>query len=176
MNDQVPIEVAIPGFALAGSINRMDVFETVPTQVSHVIPTTTAGGILGSPWGVNIDWEMNSTVPGAPHNPLLLGLQYQISVLLEGFGPAANEFSLPAAPFLVNYGAAALPIPGGTFVSPTVRTWSVVINFAPPVVTIPAGLYKLGVVLQLFTAGLAPTPQPVAGFVEGPLVQFFQPS
>ena len=176
MNSPVPLQIAIAGFDLTGTINRMNVFETVPTQVSHVIPTTTAGGVLGSTWGVNLDWEVNSQVPGAPHGGLFLPLQYQISVLLEGFGPGANEFSLPATPFIVNYGPAVGLTPGGTFVSPTVRTWSISIPFTPPVVTIPPGLYKLGVVLQLFTPGAAPTPQPVAGFVEGPLVQFFQPS
>lgn len=176
MNYPVPIEIAIPGFNLAGSVNRMNVFETVPTQVSHVIPTTTAAGILGSTWGVNLDWEISSQVAGAPHSPLLMPNQFQISVLLEGLGPGAIEFSLPAAaPFIVNYGPAGAN-PGGVFVSATVRAWGVSITFTPPVVTIPVGLYKLGVVMQLFIPGLAPTPLPVAGFVEGPLVQFFQPS
>ena len=164
-----PIELEL-GLNLEGSFNRLDVFEAVPTNVSHVISTTEA-------WGVNLDWEISSQIPGNPHSPLMMSNIFRVNVYLEGFGPGANEFSLPTAPqpyFLVNYGASAGSTPGGAVVNPTTRTWAISIPFTPPTVSIPAGLYKLGVVLQMLIGpDSAPTHLPAAGFVEGPLIQFY---
>lgn len=176
---QAPMELEL-GMDLEGLITRLDVFEDAPSNVSHVITTTSPTGVLGENWGVNLTWEIDSPMAGNPHNPLLLPNIFNVRVYLEGFGPGtagvANEFELPAAPFVVNYGPPAGATPGGAFINANTRRWEVSIPFGPPLVTIPEGLYKLGVtIIMLQPVGGVNNPLPAAGYIEGPLVQFYVP-
>jgi len=182
MNVPVPIEVSMAAGDTTGVIQRLNVFEAaagiVPGRITNVIK----GGITGSQWGVALEWEMDgATAIGGVLNTFV----WQIRVLLEGLGPGANEFSLPTAgPHEVKYAGPALPtVPTFGLPAPLgvqAQLFTTNISFAPAGVppvnpaTIPAGLYKLAVVLQLFNNSVANggTPLAIAGFVDGGLVHF----
>lgn len=143
-----PIEFAYAGLDTNGTITRLTVFEGIPTHENHVINLVEA-------WGVNINWEMDGA---SLLFPPYAGTHWELRLFLESIGTAA-EFSLPAVPLSVPWGALASPktftstisIPAGTVVDP--------------------GPYKLTVMLQLFDGGL---PLGVTGFIEGPVVVFYR--
>ena len=156
-----PIEIGVIP-ELEGTFTSLEVFEDTPTNTSHVIRRNES-------WGVNLKWEINSDIPNNPHNHLLLANEFVVSVFLEGYGPGANEFKLPPpnGEHIVLWGT------GGTYVDPLTRTWSTSISFTSPAVDIPVGLYMLSAMLTLRTPGPQPVPLQAAGFIEGPIVQFY---
>ena len=161
MLQQSPIEVGvIPD--LEGTFTGLEVYEDTPVNTSHVIRTSET-------WGVNLKWEINSEVPNNPHNILLMANEFVVSVYLEGFGPGPNEFQLPppSGEHVVLWGA------DGTNVDQLTRTWSTSISFTPQAVAIPKGLYKLSAMLTLRTPAPNSVPLKAAGFIEGPIVQFY---
>ena len=68
-------------------------------------------------------------------------------------------------------GVLSFPIIGG--VPTPLRTYSSHIHTAPG--TVAPGVYKLVVRLQLHDDAPGATPYPIAGMVEGPFINFFNP-
>jgi hypothetical protein len=142
-----PIEFAYAGLDSNGTITRLTVFEGAPVHENHVINLVEA-------WGINIDWEMaGSSLLFPPY----AGTHWELRLFLESIGPG-GEFSLPAAPVVVPWGALASP-----------KLFTSVIAIPAGIVT-TAGPYKLTFMLQLFDGAL---PLGVTGFVEGPVVVFY---
>jgi hypothetical protein len=171
MNIPAPIEngslAAVP---MTGTITRLEVFETQPSNVTNVIK----GGVGAQNWGVRLAWEMSGP---AANSPFLMGTIYQVQLLLEAIGPNPVDLAIPVPPFQVNYGPGVIGVtPGGQQpgLDPNVRVWDFTIPFvAGGMPAVATGLYKLGVVLQLFAPPFPPgTATTIAGFVDGPLVQF----
>lgn len=118
------------------------------------------------PWGVHIEWTMNGA-----NRPVLEsfnpGAEFRLQVFLERIGPGA-EIALPVPNATENIVSAT------STVSPAGRKYTRDLQFAAG--SVPAGTYHLTSVVQLFNAP-APggTPQPAAGFIELPMVLFFNP-
>lgn len=115
-------------------------------------------------WGVRVEWTMCGT-----NRPILEAFnpnaEFRLLVYLERIGPGAGA-QLPSP-------AAVMPILGGT-VAAGCRNYVEDLQFNAG--TIGAGTYHLTTVVQLYN-GPTPggTPQPAAGFIELPMVQFYNP-
>ena len=108
-------------------------------------------------WGVKVDWEMHGILAKFLH------ATFELRILLESIGPGA-ELALPAT--VVEVDTLSAPWVGGQ------RVYSRKITIAAG--TVPAGAYKLVTLLQLYDhANPGAKPYPVAGMVEGPIVNFF---
>lgn len=108
-------------------------------------------------WGVKVDWEMHGILAKFLH------ATFELRILLESIGPGA-ELALPAT--VVEVDSLSTPWVGGQ------RVYSR--NIPIPAGTVPAGAYKLVTLLQLYDhANPGAKPYPVAGMVEGPIVNFF---
>ena len=119
-------------------------------EISQLIDTDQA-------WGVKVDWEMHGILAK------FLNATFELRILLESIGPGA-ELALPAT--VVEVDTLSAPWVGGQ------RVYSRKITIAAG--TVPAGAYKLVTLLQLYDhANPGAKPYPVAGMVEGPIVNFF---
>ena len=121
-----------------------------PENPSQLIDTDQA-------WGVKVDWEMHGILAKFLH------ATFELRILLESIGPGA-ELALPAS--VVEVDSLSAPWVAGQ------RVYSRKITIAAG--TVPAGAYKLVTLLQLYDhANPGAKPYPVAGMVEGPIVNFF---
>lgn len=117
-------------------------------------PTTVLDKTQG--WEVRFDWGVH----GSPLTKMLAG-QWCLSLHLESMGPGA-ELQLPLA-------------------GPKMVPFDPAISHYTAVITVPAGtiapsadvIYK--VVACLTTKSVNGFPGPIAGYVEGPILQFFDP-
>lgn len=144
------IEVPVPG--LEGDIQLASVFETLATNVSHVISTNEASG-------VTMRWEASG-----PWVPFLnfFNPEWRINVHMEGIGSLGD---LDFGPAIVAWNS--VPIGPGPS-----KTWTGTVNI--PAAAVPAGAYKLVTTLQLYTSG-GGAALPVYGFEDGPVVSYFSP-
>lgn len=117
-------------------------------------PTTVLDNTQG--WEVRFNWGVH----GSPLTKMLAG-KWCLSIHLESMGPGA-EFQLPVG------GAKIVPF------DPAISHYTAVITV--PAGTVPAtpeAIYK--VVACLTTKDALGRPGPIAGYVEGPILQFFDP-
>ncbi len=129
---------------------------TVPTP-NNIIRTD-------QDWGVHIEWTMSGVA--------LLFLEnfnpdavFRLLTYLERIGPGAGAV-LPNP-------AMEVPITAGTLAGNT-RTYTADLQF--PAGSVPVGNYHLTSVVQLYhDAAPAGTPVPIGGFIELPMVMFFNP-
>jgi hypothetical protein len=146
---ETPLGAIYEGEVFAG------IFEGVPAREQNIIRTD-------QDWGVKVDWEMKGVLA------LFLNEEFQVRFFLESMGPG-QEYQLPVPlPARVSTLAAVLDM---TVPS---RTYSETITIDHTTTPIAPGTYKLTITLQLFDSSTG-TPYPVAGFVEGPMVQFYNP-
>lgn len=149
------------GAILEGTMTAT-VWEASPVLVTNIVRTDQT-------WGVKLDWEMK----GILTSPLMgLGGDYHLTIYLEDMGPGSNR-ALPSA------GPVKVDSLGGTFdpIALT-RTFSENLTFDPAVEPVPAGIYRLTALIQLYHKDPplgSGAPYPVAGFVEGPVIQFYVP-
>jgi len=140
--------IQFPNTALTGHFSA-SVHEVGGTAPATVLDTTV-------PWEVRFQWS----IYGGSLAAMLAG-QWCLRVRLESIGPGA-EFLLPVAgPQLVPF-------------NPAVSNYTAVISV--PAGTVPASpdaIYK--VVACLTTRNALGAPGPIAGYVEGPILQFFNP-
>jgi hypothetical protein len=109
-------------------------------------------------WGVRIEWQVRG--------PLVEWLdgEFYLHVVLESIGPGPE------------YDKRGVPVP--TLSVPVVldngektRNYYTEIEFSPG--EIEVGVYKIATTLQLY--GCSDNPTPIAGFVEGKMVNIFNP-
>ena len=110
-------------------------------------------------WGVKVEWEMQG--------PLVtwLDANFRLTVHLEGIG-VAGDHSLP----FVAVHTLSAPLNAGP---PASRKYEEIIDI--PAGTIPPGVYKLVTTLHLYESATN-NPTPVAGFVEGGMINIFDPA
>jgi len=134
---------------------------TIDVKDNNGIITNVLDGSL--PWDVDLDW---SVTDGAGF--LIPPMQWRLRVYIESLGSGDEKM----------VGEATEPV---VYPNP-VGGYSHTITVAPPVGSSdptapdPSGVYRVVGVLTLFTniAGVA-TPLPLAGFAEGPVIQFMLP-
>ncbi len=115
-------------------------------------------------WGVHIEWTM-SGANRAAIEAIAPNAEFRLQVFLERIGPGA-EITLPVPNATEN-------ILGGA-VGPAGRTYTRDLQFGAG--SVPDGTYHLTTMVQLFNAPApAGTPQPAAGFIELPMVLFYNP-
>lgn len=108
-------------------------------------------------WGVRVKWETYGSMV-----PFLVD-EFRVRAYVEGFGNLP-EFISP--PVTVNTMAGALV--GAS------RRYSADINFVAG--ALPAGVYKLAVLVQLFDDAPGTNPYPIVAAVDLPLVTLFTPA
>lgn len=114
-------------------------------------------------WRIHLEWETHGVLSQ------FLVDEFRVRAFLESIGPGA-ELALPiGGPLVVSTMAGALSFPGGV----PRRDYTADINV--PAGTVPAGTYKLVTTLQLHDDAPPGTPYPIAGMVEGPVLNFFNP-
>lgn len=127
-----------------GSITAITILDTAGTLPVEIVQE-------GDPWSVKIDWEVHGL------GVLLLpGSTWEVSLRLEGWGGAPES----------DIGPVTVTIPTVTVPSPNPFTVTI------PVAAQPVGLYKLAAMAQIINS--VGMPVPVAGQVEGPMVQVFK--
>jgi len=116
-------------------------------------------------WGVHVEWTMSGADRALIENITSLG-EFRLFVFLERIGPGAGV-PLPTP-------AAVEPILGGTI---AVGNRNYVKDLQFPAGSVSEGTYHLTTAVQLYDEP-APggEPQPVAGFIELPMVLFFKPN
>lgn len=115
-------------------------------------------------WGVKVDWEMHGNLA------VFLDAEFRLQLFLESMGPG-TEYALPlAGPVVV----ATLSVPNTPVGGVATRTYTKNIEIDPAVTTVDVGTYKVVTALQLYEKS-SNNPTPIAGFVEGPIIQIFQP-
>ena len=111
-------------------------------------------------WGVKVDWQVTG--------PLVewLDAEFRLNVYLESIG-TGPEFDLPTV--VVATLSMPVVVDGAGVKS---RTYSQNVDIAAG--TIPAGVYKIATTLHLYERATG-NPTPIAGFVEGRMVNIFDP-
>ena len=104
-------------------------------------------------WSIDVEWTLSGKVAPA------LGGEWTIHTYLESMGPGPENEVFPTVVVPVN---AAPPM--------TPRTWRQKLDISR---TPPAGVYKLVTVVLYSNMGKK---LPMAGFTEGPLVEFYEAS
>jgi len=141
-----------------GTLNA-EVFEIPdPADPDTFVPTNLIRTTQS--WFVHVVWEMHGILAS------WLNADFEIRVYAESIGPGPEPALPVPGPVLVNTQSVPLLMPGFQ------RHYHTDIRFDPP--TLPAGVYKLAVVVQLHDDGSS-LPVPVAGMIEFPLVTFFEP-
>lgn len=143
--DTMRFETPFPDAVFKGEITGYT-HEVDGVPPSTVIKTTDT-------WHIHVDWQTTGNATG-----MITG-EWHIQAFLESMGPGPEKTIIE--PPLV------IPLTPG--VSPILYSREVPIQ--PKIV--PAGTYKLVVVMTY----IEPTghPGPMAGFIEGPLLQFYEP-
>jgi hypothetical protein len=144
----MPFEINTPllGGSLTGSINAY------VTQPSSVNPITIIEA--DKDFEVHINWELSGTL-----TPFIAG-NWRVHVFLESIGNAP-ELNLPVVPVIIPLKLISGPVSySATVVVPA--------NTVKPVDSVP---YKL--VATVTFHSVLDRPGPMAGFVEGPLLQFY---
>jgi hypothetical protein len=105
-------------------------------------------------WRIDIKWKLQGLLVG------MLNGSWRVRVYLESMGGMAE-------PMILNE---PVPFPTGATPDPFTLQYHLTRDFGP---NVPAeeGVYKLVVVITSVTP--ANTPGPFAGFVDGPLLQFY---
>lgn len=113
---------------------------------------------LGKPWSIEVKWETHN-IPAVPPSNVadVLGGEWLVSAYLESMGAAFEGQVGPTV--TVPYE----PWPGAA-------GWTATIH-VPATQPPSAAVYKLATVIAYRYGG---SPKPMAGFVEGPLIQFYQ--
>jgi len=136
---------------LAGRINTVVVKESGDKAVepNHIIR-------IDSDWSVHVEWELTG------HLTKLICGQWCLSVLLESIGPGP-ELKLPSTTHYIDLD----PCGDGQY-----ESWN---NFKPGAVPAESCStpYKLVVAITYYNK--CGKPGPIAGFYEGPIVQFYDP-
>ena len=129
-------------------------FEGAPERERNIIRTD-------QDWGVTVEWEMEGILA------LFLNEEFRLRFFLESIGPG-SEYSLPVA------GPVTVGSLTGTLdpVGPS-RSYTETITIDHTLTPIDPGTYKLTLTLQVFDTSSG-SPYPIAGFVEGPIVQFYE--
>ena len=128
------------------------VYEEAPENVKNLIKTTQG-------WGVHVNWDAVGPVAE------WLGAHFHLRVYLENMGPNLPEYQFPDPdPLIVD--TEAEPLSNGK------RHFER--NIDVPAGAVDAGLFKLTCVIQVYDDNKN-EPVPIAGFIEGPLVQFYVP-
>ncbi len=114
-------------------------------------------------WGVTVEWEMHGALAA------FLDGEFHLRVYYESIG-TGPEGELPiAGDVLVNALSGALTFPAG------VPTRNYTKDITVTAGTVPAGTYKLVVLLQLWSCCPAPHKYPIAGMVELRVIDIFDP-
>ncbi len=110
---------------------------------------------INDPWHVNLDWEITGNF-----KPIYLGGNWTVQAFLERFGPGTD--------LNMTGGVGPVAFLTGTFVAPNTFRYhlDVTKGAAIPVV----GIYTLALAVRL--ANSTNTPTDVAGFVQGPMIEF----
>ena len=142
-----PQNITVPNnqVVFTGSITAFAVLDPVGLQPTIIIRTTDS-------WFVRIQWQIDGIVADA------LAGTWQVRAFLESMGPG----------FEGQVGAQTINLA----VDPTSpRNYTATLPVAPN--TVPAGTYKLVTTISYLT----PANQPgfMAGYEEGPILQFFNP-
>ena len=136
----------IPVNVFSGVITAFAVLDPAGLQPTTIMRTTDT-------WHVQIAWRIDGIIANA------LAGTWQVRALLESIGPGFEGQVGPTVPINLN-------------VDPTApRDYNVLITV--PAGTPPAGTYKLVVVINYFE--LTGQPGFMAGYQEGPILQFFNP-
>ncbi len=115
-----------------------------------------------SPWQIRVDWSMHGSIVAA------IGGEWTLSAFLESMGPGPEgQVGVPQAPHPVPITSVPL---AGAFPNQS-RTYSHLID-VPAGVPAADGVYKLVVLVQHSNAGIRDR---MAGFAEGPYVEFYTP-
>lgn len=109
-------------------------------------------------WGIKVDWEVEGALVD------WLDATFHVTAHLESIGPGP-EYTLPT----IEVPTLSVPLSGGPAAK---REYSQNIDIAPG--EVQAGIYKIVTTLQLYEAASG-NPTPVAGFVEGGMIQIFDP-
>jgi hypothetical protein len=122
-------------------------------EIGEVEPATSRLIRSDQEWYIEVNWRMEHTLVA------WLAGEFQLKAYLESMGPGA-EYAI-TGPTLGTLSVPLLPGPA--------REYTAKIEFNPGDVS--PGVYKLVTALQLYQVGL---PKPVAGFVEGPVIEIFK--
>lgn len=160
---QVPaaLAAAYDGFNLnADVIEFANPDEAIPTN--HIRTTQN--------WAVDVAWQMRGV------QTTFLVDQFHIRVYLESIGPGP-DFQLPiAGPRLVGTMVPPLALcgvdPCRTYNNATTGNLTRIVT---PAGTVPAGVYKMVTLVQLYDDAPPGTPYPIVGTVDGPIITFFTP-
>ncbi len=149
----MPIEPLVPGSpaVLSASILSLSVLDPDVGTPNTIIETT-------DPWAIQVSWDIAGLIAGA------LGGEWTVRAFLE---------TLEGGPFSGQVGPTEfIPLISQPPTSP--RHYSATIHV--PAGTPPAGLYKLTVAITYDVVfGGVHFPQEMAGFVDGPMLQFYVP-
>jgi hypothetical protein len=114
-------------------------------------------------WGVTVEWEMHGVLAH------FLDADFHLKVCFESIGPGPEGVLPGAGDVVVNTLSGALTFPGGL----ATRTYKKNIDVSAG--ALPAGAYKLVVVLQLYSCCHPSHPYPIAGLVELSVIDIFVP-
>jgi hypothetical protein len=142
-----------------GSITVANVFEELPELVTNVIQTTQS-------WGVQLEWVMTGLEARRGHG------HWNMRVFLESMGEGP-EYDLPGAgPITILNSEGTWDAAAGE------RTFANVpgklpLDIDPAVDPVAPGTYRLTATILYYDD--ADVPLPVAGFFEGPILEFYDP-
>lgn len=148
-----PLVVGLPGI-LTTNISPLKIFDPGDPLTPNTIIET------NDPWSVEVDWSTSGTVAPA------LGVTWKVQAFLESMDGKPDPGQVGPTEMLT--------LANGHFTPPNTVSYKATINVGAGVV--PAGLYKLNVaVTTTATIGGVTIPIEMAGFDEGPLMQFYVP-
>ena len=152
----MPTDLSIPtgfGPAYHGQVEAL-VYENFPpdepTPTNHIRTT--------QDWGVQVDWDTFGPLAG------FWSAEFHLQAFVEGMGTAAEMDSPPVVEDT---------LVAGSLVGPGHRKYRKKIEFAAG--SLPAGVYKVVVLVQMYQAGGAPA-YPIVASVDLPLVTLFDPA
>ena len=108
-------------------------------------------------WGVHVQWTMSGSLVQN------LDEEFRVTLYLEDLSPADKDVQLGPIPQRTN------PTGSG---GPTTEVYQ--LNIKAPAGTVPVGLYKPNVLIQMFDNPGTGAPWPVACFAELPIINIYQ--
>lgn len=159
-----------PSASCAGTMEAI-VFEKAefgPDTPATLIKTT-------QDWGIEVKWELHGD-----DTPLING-EFRVRAFLERMGPGDDKVIPMGAQDYVAVSTGDLQPPDPADPNPQLNALlyktKIEVPKVPEPTSVPAGTYKVTTIVQLYRGSLATSkPMMVAGFLEGPMIEIYEPA